>query len=50
MVKLDPTSTRGARAQAVKANVVGYLIKPFAAAELLACVGRALKSRHVGSE
>ena len=30
------------QAQAVKANVVGYLIKPFSADELLACVRRAV--------
>jgi FixJ family two-component response regulator len=30
-----------AQAQALKANVVSYLIKPFAAEELLACVRRA---------
>jgi FixJ family two-component response regulator len=44
-----------AQAQAVKANVVGYLIKPFAADELLTCVRRALRQRAlrrrgVGSE
>jgi FixJ family two-component response regulator len=36
------------QAQAIKANVVGYLIKPFAADELLACVRRALKRHDVG--
>ena len=39
-----------AQAQAIKANVVGYLIKPFAADELLTCVRRALRRRGVGSE
>jgi FixJ family two-component response regulator len=38
------------QAQAIKANVVGYLIKPFAADELLTCVRRALRRRGVGSE
>jgi FixJ family two-component response regulator len=38
------------QAQAIKANVVGYLIKPFAADELLACVRRALKRHDVGGE
>jgi FixJ family two-component response regulator len=39
-----------AQAQAIKANVVGYLIKPFAADELLTCVRCALRRRGVGSE
>jgi FixJ family two-component response regulator len=39
-----------ARAQAIKANVVAYLIKPFAADELLACVRRALKRQDAGGE
>ena len=39
-----------AQTQAAKANVVGYLIKPFAADDLLACVRRALRRRDVGSE
>jgi FixJ family two-component response regulator len=38
------------QAQAVKANVVSYLIKPFAADELLACVRRAVQGRDVGVE
>ena len=39
-----------ARAQATKANVVCYLIKPFAAEELLACVRRALQRHDVDGE
>ena len=39
-----------AQARAIKANVVGYLIKPFAADELLACVRRALQRRGTGGE
>jgi FixJ family two-component response regulator len=39
-----------ARAQAIKANVVAYLIKPFAADELLACVRSALKRPDAGGE
>lgn len=35
-----------AQAQAIKANVVCYLIKPFAADELLACVRRAIQGRR----
>jgi FixJ family two-component response regulator len=38
------------RVQAVKANVVCYLIKPFAAEELLAGVRRALLRNDVGGE
>jgi DNA-binding response OmpR family regulator len=38
------------QAQAIKANVVCYLIKPFAAEELLACVRRALNRHAVGGE
>jgi FixJ family two-component response regulator len=38
------------RTQAIKANVVCYLIKPFAADELLACVRRAVRSHGVGGE
>jgi FixJ family two-component response regulator len=38
------------QAQAIKANVVAYLIKPFAADELLACVRRAVRSHDDGSE
>jgi FixJ family two-component response regulator len=37
-----------AQAQAIKANVVCYLIKPFAADELLACVRCALQRQDVG--
>jgi FixJ family two-component response regulator len=33
-----------AQAQAIRDNVVAYLIKPFAADELLACVRRAVRS------
>jgi FixJ family two-component response regulator len=36
------------RTQAIKANVVCYLIKPFAADELLACVRRAVQRHAVG--
>jgi len=39
-----------AQARVIKANVVGYLIKPFAADELLACVRRALHGQDVGGE
>ena len=39
-----------AQAQAIKANVVCYLIKPFAADELLACLRCALRRHGVGSE
>jgi len=39
-----------AQAQAIKANVVCYLIKPFAADEMLACVRCALRRHGVGSE
>jgi FixJ family two-component response regulator len=35
------------RTKAIKANVVCYLIKPFAADELLACVRRALQKHNV---
>ena len=38
------------QAQAIKANMVCYLIKPFAADELLACVRRALQTHDVGGE
>jgi FixJ family two-component response regulator len=38
------------RTQAMKANVVCYLIKPFAADELLACVRRAVQSHDAGGE
>ena len=38
------------QAHAVKSNVVCYLVKPFAADELLGCVRRALRRREVGSE
>jgi FixJ family two-component response regulator len=38
------------RAQAVKANVVCYLIKPFSADELLASVRRAVRSHEPGAE
>jgi FixJ family two-component response regulator len=37
------------RAQASKANMVCYLIKPFAADALLACVRRALQRHDVGA-
>jgi FixJ family two-component response regulator len=36
------------RAQAIKAGVVCYLIKPFAADELLACVRRAVQRHDAG--
>src|ERR1700730_4428336 len=39
-----------AQAQAIKANVVCYLIKPFAADELLACVRCAGERHNVGGE
>ena len=39
-----------AQARAIKANVVGYLIKPFAADELLVCVRRAVQRHDVGGE
>ena len=39
-----------AQAQAIKANVVCYLVKPFAADELLACVRCALQRHDVGGE
>src|SRR5258708_40055525 len=39
-----------AQAQAVKANVVCYLVKPFAADDLLACLRSALRSHDVGGE
>ena len=38
------------QAQAIKANVVCYLIKPFAPDELLASVRRAVQSHDVGGE
>jgi FixJ family two-component response regulator len=38
------------RAQAIKAGVVCYLIKPFAADELLSCVRRAQQRHDVGGE
>ena len=38
------------QAQAIKADVVCYLIKPFAADELLACVRCALQRHDVGGE
>lgn len=39
-----------AQAHAIKANVVCYLIKPFAADELLACVRCALRRHDAGGE
>jgi FixJ family two-component response regulator len=39
-----------ARAQAIKANVICHLIKPFAADELLECVRRAVRKHRVDSE
>jgi FixJ family two-component response regulator len=39
-----------AEAQAIKANVVCYLIKPFAADELLACLRRAVQRHAVDRE
>ena len=38
------------RAQAIKANVICHLIKPFAADELLECVRRAVRKHSVDSE
>jgi FixJ family two-component response regulator len=38
------------QAQAIRANVVCYLIKPFAADELLSCVRRAVQRHDVGGE
>jgi FixJ family two-component response regulator len=38
------------QAQATKANVVGYLVKPFAADDLLAYVRRAVQNRDDSSE
>jgi len=38
------------QALAIKANVVCYLVKPFAADELLACVRQALQRHAVGGE
>jgi FixJ family two-component response regulator len=38
------------QAQAIRDNVVAYLIKPFAADELLACVRRAVRSYDDSSE
>jgi len=38
------------RAQAIKANVVCYLAKPFAADELLACVRRAIQRGRRSSD
>jgi len=38
------------RAQAIRDNVVAYLIKPFAADELLVCVLRAVRSHADSSE
>jgi FixJ family two-component response regulator len=39
-----------AQAQAIRDDVVAYLIKPFAADELLACVRRAVRSHAESSE
>ena len=39
-----------AQAQAIRDNVVAYLIKPFAADELLACVRRTVRSHADSSE
>ncbi len=39
-----------AQAQAIRAKVVCYLIKPFAADDLLSCVRRALQKRDVHRE
>jgi FixJ family two-component response regulator len=38
------------RALAIKANVICYLAKPFAAEELLGCVHRAVHGRDPGSD
>jgi FixJ family two-component response regulator len=37
------------QAQAIRGNVVAYLVKPFAAEELLACVRRAVRSHDDSS-
>jgi FixJ family two-component response regulator len=39
-----PDARAQTQAQAIRDNVVAYLIKPFAADELLACVRRAVRS------
>ena len=38
------------RARAIRTNVICYLVKPFAADELLACVRCALQRQDVGGE
>ena len=38
------------KAQAIKSNVIGYLVKPFAADELLGCVRCALQRSDAGGE
>jgi FixJ family two-component response regulator len=38
------------QAQAIKAKVVCYLIKPFAGDDLLACVRRAVRRHEIGGE
>ena len=43
-----PDARTQAQARAIKANVVCYLIKPFAADELLSCVRCALQRHDVG--
>jgi DNA-binding response OmpR family regulator len=45
-----PDARTQAQARAIRANVVCYLVKPFAADELLACVRCALRRHDVGSE
>jgi FixJ family two-component response regulator len=45
-----PDARAQAQARAIRANVVCYLVKPFAADELLACVRYALRRHDVGSE
>jgi FixJ family two-component response regulator len=43
-----PDARTQAQAKAIKANVICYLIKPFAADELLACVRCAMRRQDVG--
>jgi FixJ family two-component response regulator len=45
-----PDARAQAQARAIRANVVCYLVKPFAADELLACVRCALRRHDAGSE
>jgi FixJ family two-component response regulator len=45
-----PDARAHAQARAIRANLVCYLVKPFAADELLACVRCALRRHDAGSE